>query len=110
MGRITSWLLILGLFSPVSVAMAHSSDGGTPSPEFDNQPAAKSGDSTKTDARENDKDAVESELQELRDEVQSQTEELRELRTRLAAVEAAKTVSKETAASPAVTIQASTSG
>ena len=109
MGKITSWLLILGLFSPVSVAMAHSGDGGTPSPEFDNQPAAKSGDSTKTDARENEKDAVESELQELRDVVQSQTEELRELRTRLAAVEAAKTVTKETPTSPAGTIQPSTS-
>jgi hypothetical protein len=109
MGRIISWLFILGLFSPVSGAMAYTGDGGTPSHGFDNQPAAKSDNSTKTDARENEKDAVESELQELRDVIQSQTEELRGLRTRLAAVEAARTATKETLASPAGKIQPSTS-
>jgi len=85
--------------------MARSGDAGTPSPENDNQMAAKPDDSAKTDSRENDKDAVESELQELRDLVQSQTEELHELRTRLAAVEAARTATKETPASPAGTVE-----
>ena len=96
MGRIISWLLILAFISPISAVMAHNNDGGTPSLELDSQPSAKSGDSIKTDTRENEKDAVESELQELRDVVQSQSEELHELRARLAAVEAGKTVSVET--------------
>jgi hypothetical protein len=109
MGRIISWLLILAFISPISAVMAHNNDGGTPSLELDSQPSAKSGDSIKTDTRENEKDAVESELQELRDVVQSQSEELHELRARLAAVEAGKTVSVETPASPGAAIQPSTS-
>src|SRR6266851_3363035 len=109
MNRITAWFVILGFFSAASVATARSVDGGRPSREIGNQPAARSDDSTKTDARENEKDAVKSELQELRDLVQSQTEELHEWRTRLAAVEAERTATKETPASPAGTIQPSTS-
>ena len=105
MRRIVAYFVILGFFSTASVAMARSGDAGTPSPENDNQMAAKPDDSAKTDSRENDKDAVESELQELRDLVQSQTEELHELRTRLAAVEAARTATKETPASPAGTVE-----
>jgi hypothetical protein len=109
MRRIIAWGLILGVFSAASVATARTGDGGTPSREIENQPAAKSNDSTRTDMRENEKNAVESELQDLRDLVQSQTEELRELRMRLAAVEAARTPTKETPAPPAGTIQPSTS-
>ena len=108
MRRRIACLVILGFFSAASVAMARSADSGTSSDELGNQPAVKSEDSTKTDTRENEKDAVESELQELRNLVQSQTEELYELRTRLAAVEAGRTVSKERPVSPA-TIQPSTS-
>src|ERR1700688_2290456 len=103
MRRVIAYVVILGFFNAASVATARSGDGGTPSREIDNQPAAKSDDSTKTDARENEKDAVESELQELRDLIQSQTEELHELRTRLAAVEVAGTTTKEPPASPAGT-------
>ena len=109
MRRIIAYVVILGFFGTASVATAHSGDGGTPSPEFDSQPAAKSDDSTKTDTRENEKVAVESELQELRNLVQSQTEELHELRTRLAAVEAARTSTKEAPAPPADTVRPSTS-
>ena len=62
------------------------------------------------EAREDEKGAVESELQELRDVVQSQSEELHELRTRLAALEAGGTTSKDApASSPAGIIQPSTS-
>jgi hypothetical protein len=107
MRRTIAYVVILGFFSTPSVATARSGDGGTPSREMDNHQAAKPDDSIKTDSRENDKDAVESELQELRDLVQSQTEELHELRTRLAAVEAGRTATTETPASPAVTVQPS---
>jgi len=96
MRRRIACLVILGFFSAAWVAMARSGDSGTSPNELGNQPAVKADDSTKTDTRENEKDAVESELQELRNLVQSQTEELYELRTRLAAVEAGRTVSKET--------------
>jgi hypothetical protein len=109
MRRVVTCLAILGFFSAASVARARSGDGGTPSREIDNQPAARSDDLTKTDSRENEKDAFESELQELRDLVQSQTKELHELRTRLAAVEAGEAASKETATSSAGIIQPSTS-
>jgi hypothetical protein len=99
MRRIIAYVAILGFFIATSVVTAYG--GGTPSRESDNQPAAKSDTSTRTDAAENEKDAVESELQELRDLVQTQTEELHELRTRLAAVEAGRAVSMETPASTA---------
>jgi hypothetical protein len=105
MRRTIAYVVILGFFGAASVATAHSGGGGTPSREIDGQPAAKSDESTKTDTRENEKGAVESELQELRNLVQSQTEELHELRTRLAAVEAGSTTAKETPASPPGAIQ-----
>jgi hypothetical protein len=109
MRRIIGWLLILGFFHAVSTAIASGGDGGTPSSELGNQPAAKSDALTRTEARENAKEAVESELQELRDLVRSQTEQLHELRTRLAAVEAGRTASPETPASPIGTMRPSTS-
>lgn len=101
MRRTISYLVILGFFSAASVAMARTEDSGTPSNELANQPTVKSDNSTKTGAPENEKGAVESELQDLRDLIQSQTEELHELRARLAAVEAGVTPPKEAAVSPA---------
>jgi hypothetical protein len=109
MPRIIAYAVIVGFFGAASIATARSGDDGTPSREIESQPAAKSDDSTKTDTRENEKNAIESELHELRDLVQSQTEELHELRTRLAAVEAARTSTKEAPASPAGAVQPSTS-
>jgi hypothetical protein len=101
MCRKISCLVLLGFFSAASVAMARTGDSGTPSHELANQPKVKSDNATKTRAPENEKEAVESELQDLRDLIQSQTEELHELRARLAAVEAGVTPPKETPASPA---------
>ena len=113
MGRVVACLILLGFFTSASLATARNGDSETPSRKVGNKPAAKSEDSTKPEAREVEKDAVETELQELRDLVQSQTEELHDLRKRLTAVEAGAAVSKETAAptsaSPAGVIQPSSS-
>jgi hypothetical protein len=109
MRRIIARLAILGFISTAPVVTAYGGDGGAPSSELGNRPAANSDASTKTDARENAKDAVESELQELRDLVQSQTEELHGLRTRLAAIEAGRTTSMETPLSPSGRNPSSTS-
>src|SRR5579862_391874 len=109
MRKIIACVVIFGFFGAASVATARNGDGGTASREIDSQPAAKSDNSRNTDTRENENDAVESELQELRNLVQSQTVELHELRTRLAAVEGARTSTEETPASPGETIQPSNS-
>ena len=113
MRRVVTCLALLSFFAGSSVATARNGDNGTPSGETGNEPTAKSDDSTKPEAREDERAAVESELQELRDLVQSQTEELHDLRIRLAAVEAGGTAVKEAAAPtiapPAGIIQPSTS-
>ncbi len=113
MRRVFAGLVILGFFTTVSAANARDRDGKTPSGELAKEPAAASNDSTppvaRLVAREDEKGAVESELQELRDVVQSQSEELHELRTRLAALEAAGKTSNDTPASLAGIIQPSTS-
>jgi hypothetical protein len=108
MRRVVVSLVVLGFFTAASVARARNHDGETPSPMISNEPATKSNDSIKHEAREDGMNAVESELQELLDLVQSQTEELHDLRTRLAAVEAARAASKETTTSLAGIIQPST--
>src|SRR6202030_690937 len=75
-----------------------------------NEPAAKSDASTKPEVREevrkDEKAAVESEMQELRDLVQSHTEELHELRNR---VTASKEGAAPAAAPPAGAVQPSSS-
>src|SRR5258708_37288259 len=101
MRRIIACLMILGFFTSASIAKARSGENGTSSNEDAKQPTVKSDNSTKTDALGNERDAVESEMQELRDLVQSQTDELRELRARLAVVEAGRTALKETPITPA---------
>jgi hypothetical protein len=113
MRRVFTCLVLLGFVAGASVARARAGDGGTTPGKTGNEPVAKSDDSTRPEVREDESPTVESEMQELRDLVQSQTEELRELRSRLAAVEAGVTTSKEAAApataSPASTVQPSTS-
>src|SRR5258708_7012813 len=101
MRRIVACLMILGFFNATSIAKARSGENGTSSNEDAKQPTVKSDNSTKTDALGNERDAVESEMQELRDLVQPQTDELRELRARLAVVEAEKTPPKEPPIPPA---------
>ena len=113
MRRIIVCLVFIGFFTGASVVTVRAADGGTTPSKADNEPVAKSDESTKTAAPEDERPAVESEMQELRDLVQSQAEELNELRTRLVAVEAGVTASKEapasTAALPAGIFQPSTS-
>ncbi len=109
MRGVIACLVLFGFFTAASVLTARNRDGETPSPEIGNEPEPKSDDSTALKTGKDEKDAVESELQELRDLVQSQTEELHELRARLAAVEAGEAASKETATSPISIIQPSVS-
>ena len=113
MRRLVTWMVLLGFFNIASVANARAGDRGTTPSETDNEPVAKPDEPAKSEARGSEKDAVESEIQEMRNLLQSQTQEIHELRTRLAAVEAGVTAPKEaaapTAASPAGTIQPPTS-
>src|SRR5271154_2229595 len=88
MPRIIACLVLIGFLVGASVVTARAADGGTTTNKTDNEPVVKSDDSTKSEAREDERPAIESEMQELRDLVQSQTEELNDLRKRLAAVEA----------------------
>jgi hypothetical protein len=113
MRRLVTWMVLLGFFNIASVANARAGDSGTTPRKADNEPVAKSDEPAKSEARGSEKDAVESEMQEMRNLLQSQTEQILELRTRLAAVEAGVTAPKEAAApataSPAGTIQPPTS-
>src|ERR1700676_3338266 len=88
MRRVVTWLLFLGFFVGALVTTVRASDSGPAPSKSDNEPAAKSDESTKAEARKDERPAVESEMQELRDLIQSQTAELNDLRIRLAAVEA----------------------
>jgi hypothetical protein len=94
-----------------SAATGRDADSETPSPKSASEKAAKSADSAKPEVGENEKDAVKSELQDLRDLVQTQSEQLQDLRKRLAAIEAGGASSKQVlapaAVSPAGSIHAS---
>ena len=99
MRRVIVGLVILAFFFTATIATARNHRRETSSSEPDNKPAAKSGDPSKPEAREEEKNAIESELENLRDLVESESEELRELRMRLAAVELGRVVSSEIAPS-----------
>ena len=88
-------LMLLAFCVGASAATARDADNETPSPNSANEKAAKSADSAKPEVREGEKDAVKSELQDLRDIVQTQSEQLQDLRKRLAALETGGTSSKE---------------
>src|SRR5882724_3949862 len=106
-------LMLLAFCVGASAATARDADNETPSPNSANEKAAKSADSAKPEVREGEKDAVKSELQDLRDIVQTQSQELQDLRKRLAALETGGTSSKEVVTpaivSPASSIQGLTS-
>jgi len=87
--------MLLAFCVGASAATARDADNETPSPNSANEKAAKSADSAKPEVREGEKDAVKSELQDLRDIVQTQSEQLQDLRKRLAALETGGTSSKE---------------
>jgi hypothetical protein len=105
MRRVFVCLVLFGFFSAASVTMARNGDSGTTPHEVSKEPTEKSDDPIKHEGREEKKDTVESEMQELRDLIQSQNGEIQELRERLAAVEAVRAGSKDasvpTAATPA---------
>ena len=101
MRRIVNHLMLLAFLVGASMGTVRAGDSGTSSSKADNEPAAKSDESTKTETPAGESPAVESEMQELRNLVQSQAEELNDLRTRLAVVEAGVTASKEAPASTA---------
>src|SRR6267154_2337116 len=113
MHRIIICVMFLGICADASVATARDADSETSSRKIAREPAAKSDNSAKPDERETEKDAVKSELQDLRDLIQVQSDELQDLRKRLAAVEAGGAASKELRApatsSPVGTIQPTTS-
>src|SRR5712672_1705485 len=88
-------LMLLAFCVCASAATALDADSETPSPNSAKEKAAKSADSAKPEVREGEKDAVKSELQDLRDMVQTQSEQLQDLRKRLAALETGGTSSKE---------------
>ena len=98
MRRVVACMVLLGFFAGATIATARDGGSETSLRKTGNGPVAKSDDSAIPDAREGVKDAVESELNELRDLVQSQSVELHDLRKRLAAVEAGAATSKETPA------------
>ena len=73
MRRLVTWMVLLGFFNIASVANARAGDRGTTPSETDNEPVAKPDEPAKSEARGSEKDAVESEIQEMRNLLQSQT-------------------------------------
>src|SRR5882762_1292054 len=113
MHRVVACLMLLGFFADASAATARDAESEKSSRKIASEPAAKSDNSTKRDERESERDPVKSELQDLRNLVQAQSDELQDLRKRLAAIEAVGAASKEVRApatgSPTSIIQPTTS-
>jgi hypothetical protein len=107
MRRAITCMVLLGFFNVASMATARADGRGTTASDTDNRAVSKSDDAENPETREDEKDAVYSEMQELRNLLQSQTEEIQDLRVRLAAVEAERSAFKEAAASPAGLVQPS---
>ena len=112
MRRVATCVMLAVFLASASKAGARDGDNGTPPPKAGNTPAAKPADSDKPAAKENENGVVQSEVHELRDLVQAQSDELRGLRKRLAAVEAEraapKVVPAPAAASSLGTVQPAT--
>jgi hypothetical protein len=114
MHRIAACVVFSVFLSGALKVAAHDGDDKvTPSPKADVTPAAKPADSDKTAAKASEKNVVETELHDLRNLVEAQSEQLRDLRSRLAAVEAeraaSKSVSSPAPAPSAAAIQPATS-
>jgi hypothetical protein len=113
MRRLASCVVLsIFLMGALKVAAHDGDDKVTPSPKASVTPVAKPADSDKPAAKGSEKDVVQTELHELRDLVEAQSDELRDLRSRLAAVEAeraaSKPVSSPAPAPPAAAIQPAT--
>jgi hypothetical protein len=100
MCRIASCILLAVFLASSSKVAAHDDDKVTPPPKTDGAPAAKPNDSGKPAAKGSEKDLVQTELHDLRNLVEAQSEALRELRSRLAAVEAERAGSKAVSSPP----------
>src|ERR1700676_5518186 len=111
MYRVIAYMMLLGFCAGRSAATTRDADSETPSAKTASEAAAKPDHAAKPDEREAEKDAVKSELEDLRNLVETQSEELQDLRKRLAAVEAGSAASRKipapAAASPVAGIQAS---
>ena len=111
MYRAIVYMTLLGVCAGASAATTRGADSETPSATTASEAAPKADHAAKPDEREAEKDAVKSELEDLRNLVETQSEELQDLRKRLAAVEAGSAASREipapAAASPVAGIQAS---
>ena len=94
MRRIASCIVLAVFLASASKVVANDDDKATPPPTTDGASSAKPNDSDKPAAKGSEKDIVETELHDLRNLVEAQSEALRELRSRLAAVEAERAVSK----------------
>jgi hypothetical protein len=107
--RLVACMTLLGYFAGASAVTARDADSERSSRKPANELAAKSDNSGKPVERETEKDTVKSELQDLRDLIQAQSDELQDLRKRLAAVEGGGAASKQVRApdtgSPADIIQ-----
>jgi hypothetical protein len=105
-------VLSIFLMGALKVAARDGDDKATPSPRAGDTPSAKSANSDKPAAKGSEKDFVQTELHDLRNLVEAQSEELRDLRSRLAAVEAeraaSKGVSAPAAAPPVEAVQPAT--
>jgi hypothetical protein len=94
MHRIAFSVVLVVFLAGASKAAAHDDDKVASSPKAGGAPAARSNDSDKPAVKGSEKDIVQSEIHALRDLVEAQSEELRDLRSRLAAVEAERAASK----------------
>lgn len=97
MRRFASCVVLSIFLMGVLKVAAHDGDDDdkvTPSPKASVTPPAKPADSDKTAATASEKDVVQIELHELRNLVEAQSEELRDLRSRLGAVEAERAGSR----------------
>jgi hypothetical protein len=94
MRNIATFVIILFLIVSPHLAAAGTDDNTTPDPKLTPPALANSKDSAVPTGRSDERGAIESELQDLRNLVQSQSEELHELRARLTAVEAGNATPK----------------
>src|ERR1700739_1381924 len=79
-------VLSIFLMGASKAAATDGDDKVSPPPKAIDTPAAKPADSEKPTAKASEKDVVQTELHELRNLVEAQSDEIRELRRRLAAV------------------------
>jgi hypothetical protein len=113
MHRIVGYTVLLGYFASASLATAQDAGKESSPRRTANALTAKSNDWANPRERENEKVAVNPDLQDLRNLIQAQSDEIRDLRERLAAVEAGTVAARKTPpagdTSPVASMEAPTS-